>query len=105
MPRGLLVLLLLSGLPILVVDRLRITPSELPPRPVVDRSRTVDFDFATASLAELRFLPGVGPGLARTLHHGIHVQGLDDLDRIESLPGIGPRRAEAIRAAFRRDDR
>ncbi len=48
-------------------------------------------------------VPGIGPGLARDLHHRLHVDTLEALElaahdgRLETVPGIGPRRAAAIR--------
>lgn len=54
----------------------------------------------------LRSLPGVGPELARRIHDTLDVDSLEALElavydgRIEKVPGIGPRRAEALRAAL-----
>lgn len=51
-------------------------------------------------------VPGIGPGLARSLHDHLHLESLEALEmaahdgRLESVPGIGPRRAAAIRAAL-----
>lgn len=51
-------------------------------------------------------IPGVGPVLARTIHHALHNDSLEALEiaahdgRLASLPGIGPRRAAAIRHAL-----
>ncbi len=52
-----------------------------------------------------RSIPGVGPGLARRIHGGLHVDTLEALEmaahdgRLVALPGIGERRAAAIRSA------
>lgn len=51
-------------------------------------------------------LPGVGPDLARRMHDDLHVETLEALElaahdgRLEKVPGIGPRRAFAIRACL-----
>lgn len=51
-------------------------------------------------------LPGVGPEIARALHDHLGVDTLEALEiaahdgRLEDVPGIGPRRAAAIRAAL-----
>jgi hypothetical protein len=48
-------------------------------------------------------LPGIGGELARRIHEGLGVETLEDLEvaahdgRLESVPGIGPRRAHAVR--------
>lgn len=48
-------------------------------------------------------IPGVGPHLARKIHEGLHAESLEAVEvaahdgRLEALPGIGPRRASAIR--------
>jgi len=53
-----------------------------------------------------RALPGVGPETARALHDHLHVDTLEALEiaahdgRLETVPGIGPRKAAAIRAAL-----
>jgi DNA polymerase (family 10) len=49
-------------------------------------------------------LPGIGPGLARQIHETLDVETLEALEiaahdgRLESVPGVGPRRAALIRA-------
>lgn len=51
-------------------------------------------------------LPGVGPALARLLHEELEVDSLEALEvaaydgRLDAVPGIGPRRATAIRAGL-----
>lgn len=56
--------------------------------------------------ALFRTLSGVGPELARALHEHLHVDTLEALEiaahdgRLEQVPGIGPRRAAAIRAVL-----
>ena len=67
---------------------------------------SVPIDPLIASCAELQLLPGIGPGLARSMHHEIHANELESLEDLETLPGIGPVRAERIRAAVapRTDD-
>ncbi len=55
------------------------------------------------SLLELLNIPGVGPKTAKAFYHELHVQGIDDLRRalddglVETLPGFGPKKADAIR--------
>lgn len=56
--------------------------------------------------ALFRTVPGVGPGLAHLLHEELGVDTLEALEtaahsgRLEALPGIGERRAAALRAAL-----
>ncbi len=51
-------------------------------------------------------LPTVGPETARALHNHLHVDTLEALEiaahdgRLETVPGIGPRKAAAIRASL-----
>jgi len=51
-------------------------------------------------------VPGVGPGLAGRIHDTLGVETLEALEvaahegRLEQVPGVGPRRAAAIRAAL-----
>lgn len=51
-------------------------------------------------------LPGIGPGLAHTIHETLHVDTLEALEvaahdgRLDDIPGIGSRRAAAIRAGL-----
>jgi hypothetical protein len=51
-------------------------------------------------------VPGVGPVLAERIHDHLHVDNLEALEtaahdgRLESVPGVGPRRAAAIRASL-----
>lgn len=60
------------------------------------------------SVAEDLFqtVPGVGPRLAETLHHALHVDTLEALEiaahdgRLAAVKGVGPRRAAAIRGAL-----
>jgi len=53
-----------------------------------------------------RTIPGVGEKLARALHDELHVDTLEDLEaaaydgRLARVPGMGPRRVEALRAAL-----
>lgn len=56
--------------------------------------------------ALFRSLPGVGPELAGRLHDALDVDSLEALEvaahdgRLEQVPGIGPRRAAALRAGL-----
>ncbi len=51
-------------------------------------------------------VPGIGPGLAHAIHESLHADTLESLEaaandgRLEQVPGFGPRRASAIRAAL-----
>jgi len=51
-------------------------------------------------------VPGIGPTIARAIHDELHVDTLEALEiaahdgRMEQVPGIGPRRAAAIRASL-----
>jgi hypothetical protein len=53
-----------------------------------------------------RTIPGIGPDLARRVHDDLHVDSLEALEvaahdgRLEKIPGIGARRAAAIRASL-----
>jgi hypothetical protein len=53
-----------------------------------------------------RGIPGVGAALARRLHETLHVDTLQALEvaahdgRLAAVPGVGPRRAAALRAAL-----
>lgn len=56
-----------------------------------------------ASLLELLNIPGVGPKTVKAFYHDLHIRSLDDLRKalddelVETLPGFGPKKAEAIR--------
>ena len=58
--------------------------------------------------ALFRSVPGIGAVLGRRLHDFLHVDTLEELEiaahdgRLESVPGIGSRKAEAIRAGLAR---
>ncbi len=51
-------------------------------------------------------VPGIGPALAKIIHDSLHVDTLEALEvaaqdgRLEDVPGVGPRRAAALRAAL-----
>jgi hypothetical protein len=51
-------------------------------------------------------IPGLGPALSHAVHERLHVDSLEALElaahdgRLESVPGIGPRRAAAISASL-----
>jgi hypothetical protein len=59
---------------------------------------------AVAPEALFATVPGLGPGLARAIHETLHVDTLEGLElaahdgRLETVPGIGRRRAAVIRA-------
>jgi predicted flap endonuclease-1-like 5' DNA nuclease len=61
---------------------------------------------ATAPEALLQSVPGIGEKLARRLHEALHIETLEALEvaahdgRLDALPGVGPRRGAAIRAAL-----
>ena len=85
---------------ILWLDRANASRDDLPPRSTPDRSREArSVDILEASMGELQFLPGVGVGIARSVHRSIRERSIRSLDALESLPGIGPVRAEAMRRA------
>jgi DNA polymerase (family 10) len=56
--------------------------------------------------AVLQSVPGIGPALAHVIHDMLHVDTLEALEiaandgRLESVHGVGPRRAQMIRAAL-----
>jgi len=51
-------------------------------------------------------LPGIGPALSHTIHEALHIDSLEALEsaaydgRLETVPGIGPRRLSGIRAGL-----
>lgn len=53
-----------------------------------------------------RSIPGIGPKLAETIHDTLHIDSLEALEvaahdgTLETVPGIGERRADAIRAGI-----
>jgi hypothetical protein len=57
-------------------------------------------------VALFQTIPGIGGGLARRIHDTLHVDTLEALEfaahdgRLESVPGVGNRRAAAIRATL-----
>ena len=67
---------------------------------------TAWLDPATAPVESLRLLPGIGPTLAeridRARREGVSLDRADDLLQI---PGIGPRRVEALRPLLRKAPR
>ncbi|MCC7138233.1 MAG: DNA-binding protein [Planctomycetes bacterium] len=58
---------------------------------------------ATAPEDLFTVVPGIGKALAHRLHETLHVDSLEELEaaahdgRLESVPGVGPRRARALR--------
>ena len=64
-------------------------------------SAFVSIDPLTADVRTLRQLPGIGPKLARTMHHQSRVLQLESLHQLERIEGIGPTRAQSIRDAVR----
>jgi hypothetical protein len=54
----------------------------------------------------LATLPGIGPKLAARIHDELHVDTLEQLESaahdgsLEKVPGVGPRRAESLRATL-----
>lgn len=53
-----------------------------------------------------RSVPGIGPQTARRIHEVLHIDTLEALEiaahdgRLQTIPGIGPRKAAAIRASL-----
>lgn len=53
-----------------------------------------------------QMVPGIGPKLAATIHDALHIETLEALEmaahdgRLDAIPGIGERRAAAIRAGL-----
>ncbi len=51
-------------------------------------------------------VPGIGPALAERIHDELHVDTLEELEaaaydgRLDGLPGIGPRKLQALRATL-----
>ena len=70
------------------------------PYPSSRHRDAVGIDPLTARRADLQLLPDVGPGLARVIHEAARAGRLRDLDELETLRGIGPTRAGAIRNAI-----
>jgi len=54
----------------------------------------------------LATLPGIGPKLAARIHDDLHIDTLEQLEAaahdgsLEKVPGVGPRRAESLRATL-----
>ena len=92
------ILLVIMGSVILWTDGAGASRRDLPRPSGIDRSREArSVDVFEASMGELQFLPGVGVGIARSMHQAIRKQRVRSLDQLESLPGIGPSRSDAIR--------
>lgn len=79
----------------------RVHPSHLESAAPSPRTHVlpISIDPLTADVRTLLHLPGIGPKLARTMHHQSRVLELDSLDQLERIKGIGPNRAQAIRDA------
>ena len=95
------ILLVIIGSIILLIDGASASRHDLPEPAGIDRSREApSVAVFQASMGELQFLPGVGVGIARAMHQAIREQPVRSLDQLESLPGIGPSRADAIRRSL-----
>jgi len=67
--------------------------------PSVPTGYELTIDLNTATPAELAWLPGVGPALAqRIVEERDKRGGFGSVSDLESVPGIGPARLEAIAA-------
>ncbi len=73
---------------------------------MVSRGRWTLLDRLRGELDPVRLfqgVPGLGPDLAKRIHEHLHVDTLEALEitahdgRLETVPGVGPRRAAAIR--------
>ena len=94
-------LLLIAAGCVALVQFGRTTLGELSQASRIDRSQEApSVDPLRASCVELQLLPGIGPGLARSMHREIHTADLATLEDLETLPGIGPVRAARIRGAI-----
>jgi hypothetical protein len=76
---------------------------------ILQTGRWVQLDRLRGSLEPaslFRIVPGVGPGLAVRIHDALGVETLEALEvashdgRLDAVPGVGSRRAAAIRAAL-----
>ncbi|MGA8033197.1 MAG: helix-hairpin-helix domain-containing protein [Casimicrobiaceae bacterium] len=76
---------------------------------MLERGRWSQLDRLRGSLDPehlFQTVPGVGPGIARRIHDTLGVETLEALEvaahegRLEKVPGVGRRRAAAIRAAL-----
>jgi len=65
-----------------------------PGRPEKPRSGGRLININTATAAELEFLPGIGPAIARRIVEGRPYRSVEELDRVR---GIGKKRLEEIR--------